>query len=123
MCSAAVIVLFVIIIMREMKSPTVPVIKAASVILFGGVILVGYFPLYKEVFKMASSTAIANYMPVLIRALGVACLTSICSDVCKEGGEGGLAFCVETVGKLEILMIALPLVKELIVNIKGLLEL
>ena len=122
-CAAAILVLFVLIIMRQMQSPVVPTLKAAVVMLFGGALIITYLPLYKEVVEMASGTTLADYMPILIRALGVAVLTRICSDVCKEGGEGGLAFCVETVGRLEILVIALPLVKELIANIKGLLEL
>ena len=122
-CAAAILVLFVIIVMREMRNPVTPVIKAAAVIVFGGALFLAYFPLYKEVTQIACGTALAEYMPILIRAFGVALLTRICSDVCKEGGEGGVALCVETVGRLEILMIALPLVKELIANVKGLLEL
>ena len=123
LCAAAILSLFVLIIMRQMQSPATPILKAAAVMLFGGALIVAYLPLYKEVVLMASGTPLEDYMPILIRALGVAVLTRICSDVCKEGGEGGLAFCIETVGRLEILMIALPLVKELMANVKGLLEL
>ena len=122
-CAAAILVLFVLIIMRELKSPVAPALKAAAVLLFGGALILDYLPLYKEVVEMASGTALADYMPVLIRALGVSVIVRICSDVCREGGEGGLAFCIETVGRLEILMIALPLVKELMANVNGLLEL
>ena len=121
-CGVAIVVLFLIIAMREAKSALVPAVKIASVVAFGAFVILTYLPLYKEMEKMMSGTPLARFLPILFRALGVAVLTQISADVCREGGEGGLAFCVETIGKMEILVIALPLVKELSSMVKALLS-
>ena len=120
--AAAILVLFLIMILRESKSTLVASLKCTAIVCFAAAAIVTYIPLYRQVLTMTSKTALAQYMPVLVRSLGVAVLTRICSDVCREGGEGGLAFCVETVGKLEMLIIALPLVEELISIVGKLLE-
>jgi stage III sporulation protein AD len=122
-CSLAILVLFILIIMREAKSGLVPAARVAVMLVFGGVILVSYIPIYTRISAMITQTPLLGYLPVILRCVGVAMLTQISSDVCREGGEGGLAFCVETVGKMEMLLIALPLVEELIGSIGELLEL
>ena len=122
-CAAAILSLFIIIIMREAKSSLTPTLKIAVIIFMAFTALGAYVPMYRQLLDIGSESALAKYMPLIIRSLGVAMLTRICADVCRDGGEGGLAFCVETAGKAEMLVIALPLVRELISNAQSLLAL
>lgn len=64
----------------------------------------------------------AKYAEVLLRALGIAVLCRICSDVCKDCGELSMAGAVEGAGKLAVLLMALPLVAEILEYSKALLE-
>lgn len=59
--------------------------------------------------------------PVL-RALGVAFITQTAADTCRDCGENALAAKVELAGKCAILVIALPLMQELLSLVTGLLN-
>lgn len=51
---------------------------------------------------------------VLLRALGIAVLTHICSTVCRDCGEGSIAAYAELGGKIEILLLSLPLLRDIV---------
>ena len=50
----------------------------------------------------------------LMKILGIGYLSGICSDVCKELGESGIASLVVTVAKLESFAIVAPLIVEIL---------
>ena len=60
------------------------------------------------------NTQISKYFPVLTKALGVALMVQITSDICKDSGEGSIAQRVETVGKAEIIILCIPLIKDIL---------
>ena len=65
----------------------------------------------------------ANAVTVLLKALGVSLLTHICATVCRDSGEGSIAQYVELAGKIEIILLSLPLIGEIIDIALGLIEL
>lgn len=65
----------------------------------------------------------AQYLAVMLKGLGVALLTHVCSTVCRDCGRGSIADWVELAGKLEILLLCFPLIDEIVTTAVGLLEL
>lgn len=65
----------------------------------------------------------AGYLAVMLKGLGVALLTHVCSSICRDCGKGSLADGVELAGKLEILLLCFPLIIEIITTATTLLEL
>ena len=59
----------------------------------------------------------------LLKALGIAVLTQCCAELCRESGESGVANGVELAGKVEILLLALPLIAEILSTARELLSL
>jgi stage III sporulation protein AD len=55
--------------------------------------------------------------------MGIALLTQFCADVCRESGESGAASTVELTGKMEILLLCLPLLDEILSAARELLSL
>lgn len=53
------------------------------------------------------------YLSILWKSIGVSILTVTCADICRASDEAAIAEKVELLGKCELLLIALPLVKEL----------
>jgi stage III sporulation protein AD len=49
------------------------------------------------------------YLDTVFKVLGIAYLSSFCSEVCKDAGEGSIAAKVEFAGKILILTLAIPL--------------
>ena len=71
--------------------------------------------------ELAAAGGMSDRLSLLLRGLGVALLTQICTDVCRQSGEATLANGVEMAGKAELLLLCLPLLRELIEAAQGLL--
>lgn len=63
-----------------------------------------------------------GYIELLVKILGIAAVTKIGSDICKDSANSALATVVELVGKAVILAMCLSLIKMLAEISKGLLE-
>ena len=57
---------------------------------------------------------IALYVNLILKAIGVAFVASICSNVCLELGKPTLSELVLLAGKLELLLLCLPLAVKVI---------
>ncbi len=58
--------------------------------------------------------SLADYAAVMLKGLGVALITRICASVCRETGRTGIAEYVELAGRLEILLLCLPLMSRIL---------
>ena len=58
--------------------------------------------------------------PVL-KTVGIAILTRIAAELCRDAGEGGIAAAAETAGAAAALLAALPLLRAVLSTITGLL--
>lgn len=65
--------------------------------------------------EMAEETGVAEGFSAVLRMMAVGCITRIAGDVCRDMGETTLASRVELCGRAEILLLALPIFKELCV--------
>ena len=55
-----------------------------------------------------------EYMEIILKTLAIAYITQISSEMCRECGENSIAFGIETVGKIEIVILSLPLINSII---------
>ena len=65
----------------------------------------------------------SEYAAIMLKGLGAAILTHICALTCRECGKSYLANTVELAGKLEILILCIPLIKRITETAIALLEL
>lgn len=72
--------------------------------------------------SLGAGETVSSAASVMLKALGVALLTHISATVCRDAGEGSVAYYVELGGKIEILILSLPLMKEIIDMALGLIE-
>ena len=112
-CGAGLCVFFALSLVRELRREyAVPLVVA-----FSAVFLVHMIPraLESVAFLGELSPAINTaYISALTRALGITYLTSISADICHSGGESAVAGYIEGAGKIELLLVALPLMRELL---------
>ena len=64
----------------------------------------------------------SELVALMLKALGIAFLCRLCSDVCRDCGATTIASAVESVGKLTIVALAMPLLTELVLYARDLLE-
>ncbi len=71
--------------------------------------------------ETVAGSGVALEVETLLKALGISAITQITADVCREAGEGTVAGQVELIGKLEIVLLSLPLAAQLLTMARGLL--
>ena len=62
---------------------------------------------------VSSYADIAPYSEACIKVIGIGYLSWISGDVCRELGENGAAKCVGILGKLELMGVCIPFIREL----------
>lgn len=60
-----------------------------------------------------------QYLSILFKAIGAAYVCEFCSAICKDAGYTGIAGQVETMGKMYILLIGMPVLFTLMESIHG----
>lgn len=90
------------------------VIKIASATLLAGMAVALTSPLVEFLLGISESTGLGTYIGIMLKSLGIAFLTHICSSVCRDCGDTAVAGYAELAGRVEMLIIAIPLIEEII---------
>ncbi len=72
-----------------------------------------------RIFELSGTSS--ESIQIIFKSLGISYITQITSDICKDCGESAISSGIETVGKILIIITALPLFRELTAIIAGLL--
>lgn len=119
-CLLAVTGVTAITLIRKWSADFLPLIRLALAVLVAAVVITLSSPIVTYLQNLTDATGIAPYAELLFKALGISILTQCCAELCRESGEGGAASGVELAGKVEILLISLPLINELLSTAKEL---
>ncbi len=113
-CFFAVAGVVCLLVLRQWKGDFLPLVRVGLCVGFALLTLAAAAPLADFLRELGGVSGVSTYVTVLLKALGLAVLTQCCADICRECGEGGVAGGVELVGKLEILLLSLPLIREIL---------
>ena len=122
-CMLAVAGVTACVILRKWNADILPLLRVALVVILVGAILSWVTPLVAYLRDLTGIAALSKYAEFLFKTLGIAWLTQCCADICREGGESGAANGVELAGKVEILLLCLPLISDILTVTKELLSL
>lgn len=113
-CGVALLCAMTVMVIKHMRAEfELPVRLTGSIVLLGITLAIG-IPLFEYLNNMIASSALSEYSAILIKALGIAVLTHITAEVCRDCGDSSAASYVELAGKLEILLLCLPLVSSIL---------
>ena len=122
LCMVALLIVTSTTVIREWKSDFLPLIRIGAIVLFGGLLIACAKPLLSLITGLGKSAGASQYMETVLKGLGIVILTQISADICRDSGEGTLATHIETVGKLELLLLSIPLIEEILATAQRLLE-
>ena len=122
LCMVALLIVTSTTVIREWKSDFLPLIRIGAIVLFGGLLIAGAKPLLSLIIDLGKSAGASQYIETVVKGLGIVILTQISADICRDSGEGTLATHIETVGKLELLLLSIPLIEEILATAQRLLE-
>lgn len=113
-CGVAILVTVIFCFVRTWNPSFDIALKLSSSVFFLGVILYAARPLLGTLVSMTEGSAIAEHADVLLTAIGIAILTQTVSEICRDCKEGAIASYVELAGRIEILLLCLPLLAEIL---------
>ena len=102
-----------VLTVREVRRDFTPYLLMGTAVL----LLLACLPGIGESVRFAGTLTAAageGTVSVVLRALGVAWMTSAAGEICRGAGEGQLASWLETAGRVELLVLSLPLLQELL---------
>lgn len=113
LCGVAVIALCGVLLLREARSP----FAEAAVSFFGVCIMarvaVNISELIRFLKELSAGSTAEDYIKLLLKAAGIAYITELTADICRDAGVVSIASYVEIFGKTELLMLSVPLISEL----------
>ena len=112
MCGGALLLAVAIVLIKSAGGMTLPLQWTGNVLLIGAAFLM-LTPFLSWVSEVCQGAGTGEQAALLFKGLGVAILTQLCADFCRQSGEGQLAGSVELAGKAEILLLCLPSLKQL----------
>ena len=121
LCMVALLVVASSAVIKQWKADFLPLMRIGAVVLFGTLLLASATPLLSLVETLGTGSVASEYVQTILKGLGIVILTQISSDICRDSGEGTLAGYIETVGKLELLLLCIPLIEEILATAETLL--
>lgn len=113
-CMLGIVGVAAALIVKQWKSDFLPLIRIGVVVLFGLAAIRAGAPLVTYLSSLMEQSGTEEYAGILFKALGIAILSQFCADICRECGENAAANGVEWTGKVEILLLCLPLIHEIL---------
>lgn len=117
-CGIAIVTAICVVIVGQLSGG-----YAVALRIGGAVILFGIFLLVLESSMDAmrallldgrESDGVAKALGTMLKALGIALISRFCADICRDCGEGTLAGAVESVGRIAIFALSVPVMLEII---------
>ncbi len=114
LCAIGVICAVLCVMVRHYRAEFVIPSRISAILLIFGALMLMLSPLMQYLKNIMGEAMPTEYMELVLKALGIAYMTQISSELCRDCGEGNIASCIDTVGKIEIILISLPLLSEII---------
>lgn len=112
-CAAALFCVCGISILRSVKSDFAPYATAgAGIVLLG--VAIKELEALKELISYVSAYGGESIFSPITKALIIALLCQITAEICRDFGENGIASKVELGGKVAIIYLSVPLIKEVL---------
>ncbi len=123
-CGIAVVSSMLILLVKKWGSDIAVTLKIAAGVCLSAVCLGAVSPIIsyvREIAAMGESAGLVSSAEFMLRVLAVAVISHVSATVCRDCGEGSLGGYVELAGKIEIIILSLPFVKNMIEMTTGLL--
>ena len=113
-CAIGIFCAIACVVIKSCQSGFVIPTRLVGIIILYSFLAVLISPIITYVSSLMGMAISISHIELMVKAISLAYITQITCDICKECGENTLASGIDTIGKFEILVLALPLVDEII---------
>ena len=117
-CFFAVFCTVVGVIIKHLRPEFSPFVRIAGGVVVSALAISIILPIITFLRSLFEGSDLGEYGGTVIKALGIAILTQICADICRDSGEGSAASWVELIGRLEILLLCIPMIEDILVSVR-----
>lgn len=121
-CAIGIIFTIICVLIKNYRGEFLIPVRLASIVIIFGVVVILVFPIIKFLKSIMGEILPIEHVVIMFKVLAIAYMTQISSEICRECGETSIAFGIETVGKIEIVVLSLPLINTIISMSKEFLE-
>ncbi len=119
----ALVALIALLVLRQLRPEWAPLLRLSTTVLLLGSILSMAALVLNYVGDLAEGTGAldGDGWTILLKTMGIGFLTETAASICRDSGEATLGSWVEMAGRLEILLLALPLIRTVLDTVAALL--
>ena len=112
-CGLVIAMLLFIVLIRRFSPEFAPPLSLCITILLTMSALASLLPLF-DYLKELELRSFDAYLPYLLKSVGISVLSSTAADLCRDCGEQAIGAKLELLGKCQILVLSIPLLRELL---------
>lgn len=113
-CGVALVGVSSILVLRQSKSDWLPYLRVALSLVLFFLTFSAAQPLFQSIQSLTGSEFFGESVKILLRGLCIGIITDTAASVCRDCGEESAASGLEFAGKVEILLLCLPLISQLL---------
>ena len=110
----AILAAMLCLLLKKWNAETSTLVKVIGGIVICGISLGAISPIINYMYELSQMSGMNEQISVLLRVLFVAVITHVAANVCRDCGEATLAGYAELGGKIEILLLSLPLIEGIV---------
>lgn len=112
-CGLVMAVLLFLLLIRRFSPELAPPLSLCLTVLLTLSALTALIPLLSYLRELELGK-FDDYLPYLLKSMGISLISSTAADLCRDCGESSVASKLEMLGKCEIVVLSLPLIRELL---------
>ena len=121
LCGCALIGAICAMTLKESSSGVATAIAALSSLLIISAVITRFSGAVSTVTEIMKENGTIGYGKVMLKSLGVGIVVNTVGSICRDMGETSISSGIELAGKIEILLICLPVITEMLSLIRGIL--
>ena len=121
-CAMCIISLVLLVMLKGVNDRMSLMLKLCITVVLFAACIWRILPVVTYVNDLFDKSQVSEYASVLIKALAISLVSHICATVCRDAGEGSIAYFAELAGRVQMLILAIPIIDEILGIAYGLLE-
>jgi len=119
----AVTAAFCAVALKKYAPETSAVIAVAASAALLVKILSGISPVITEINELVSVSGVSTgYVPALMKTIGICFVCQFTADACRDAGQNSLASKTELAARVAVIIISLPLFRDILNTVSGILK-
>lgn len=118
-CGLAVLGLLVTVILRGIRPDFAVFTGIATALILLGTSISAITSVIKSIAMLSNETGFSLYTTLILKTLGIALISQMTADVCRDCGSASIASKVEFSAKIMILSLCIPILQTLLEYIVG----